>query len=95
MLSIDNTALEQARLIFNEGGHSASYAVLNIGWPFRRLKAGTTVIGRSLTGAKIIGALIHTAGWFSTKIYVQYDFSSDSSKCQVGQLTEKNTAGCK
>jgi hypothetical protein len=88
-------SLVQAKLIFNEGGHSASYAVLKIGWPFRRLNAGTKVIGKSLAGADITGALIHTAGWFATKIYVRYNFASDSSKCQVGGLIEKDTSGCK
>jgi hypothetical protein len=59
------------------------------------LKAGATVIGKSINGAKITGTLIRTAGWFATKIYVQYKFASDYSKCQVGRLIEKKTAGCK
>jgi hypothetical protein len=91
----DEPSFVQGKLLFNEGGHSASYAVLNIGWRLRRLNAGATVIGKSSTGADITGTLIHTAGWFATKIYVRYNFASDSSKCQVGRLIETDTAGCK
>jgi hypothetical protein len=91
----NETSFEQAKMIFNEGGNSDSYAALNIGWPFRRMKAGAKVIGKSFAGAKITGTLIHTVGWFATKIYVRYSFASDSSKCQVGRLIEKDTAGCK
>jgi hypothetical protein len=54
-------AFVEGKLIFNEGGHSSSYAVLNIGWPFRRLNAGATVIGESIAGSTIVGTLIHTA----------------------------------
>jgi hypothetical protein len=90
----DEEVFVKAKLIFNEGGNSASYAVLNIGWPLRRLNAGTSVIGTSATGIKITGTLLRTTGWFSTKVYVRYDFATDDSQCRVGQLVEKDTTGC-
>jgi hypothetical protein len=90
----DEEVFVKAKLIFNEGGNSESYAVLNIGWPLRRLNAGTSVIGTSASGIKIAGALLSTTGWFATKIYVRYEFATDSSQCRAGGLVEKDTTGC-
>jgi hypothetical protein len=94
-----NKGLDLARTRFNEGGNTGSYAVLKIkNQYFRRIKAGTKVTGRSVSGDETTGTVLEKTGFFATSLKVKYDVSesqTDYVKCRVGGLENKTIDGCK
>jgi hypothetical protein len=98
--------LSQARNVYEQGGHSRSYAALKLIHPSAaNFSAGTKVIGKSSTGEEVLGSLVDHATWSTSTghdktIKVLYQTSDKQEKyvgCQVGGLytfKEANLHGC-
>jgi hypothetical protein len=91
-----DTGFKAARLIYEKGGHSRSYAVVTLdaapdGTPLKETK----VTGKTASGDTVDGTLLadYVAG--SLSLSVLYDTAS-TEKCQVGGLAvaDRVTKGC-
>ena len=94
------TAFNTAKEIYQQGGHSKSYALLTLSTPLAvTLNKGTIVTGTDTLGAAISGKAYSTFATGSTVISVQYstsDVQADYVGCQIGALPvdEMVTKGC-
>jgi hypothetical protein len=89
-----------AKSIYNEGGHSKSYAVLSLSAPLTLgILKDAAIVGKSSTGQEISckakedypeGSESIEAFYTTTDIQASYM----GSGCQVGGLVTKNLAGC-
>jgi len=87
-----------AKSIYNEGGHSKSYAVLSLSSPLTSdILKDAAIVGKSSTGQEIsckakedypVGSQSIEAFYTTTDIQASY------MGCQVGGLVTKNLAGC-
>jgi hypothetical protein len=92
------TSYVSAKKVYEEGGNVGSYATFSIGWPWRRLYAGSLVTGTSVNGGITLGRVLYTVGMFATEIKVAYVVSGNQTSyvnCQVGGLVVPNLSGCK
>jgi hypothetical protein len=87
-----------AKSIYNEGGHSKSYAVLTLSTPLTSdILKDAAIIGKSSTGKEISckAKEDYPAGSESIEaFYTTTDIQSSYMECQVGGLVTKNLVGC-
>lgn len=92
-------AYEIARRIYNEGGHSKSYALVTLsgdGLPASVAK-GDRILGVNAEGVQVVGNAYESYPAGTTTVKVQYattDIQESYVECQVGALYETNTKGC-
>ncbi len=91
-----------ARRIYEEGGHSKSYAELSIltqnGLPFPVAK-GTLIVSKNVEGTEVAGKAYEDYVSGVKRIRVQYSTTDIQEsyierRCQVGGLIQTNTVGC-
>jgi hypothetical protein len=84
-----------AQRIYEEGGHSMSYATLSIvgGLPFTVTK-GEKMTGKSSAGANVYGVALEDGSSGALALKFQY-VQETATKCQVGGLVTPNLEGCK
>jgi len=87
-----------ARMIYNEGGHSKSHAVLTLAAPLiGDISRKDEVVGKNAAGNEIRGKAYADAAAGVSLIKVAYattDIQASYVGCQVGALKETNTDGC-
>lgn len=96
-LAIPN--FDQAKEIYDEGGHSKSYALLKLNFhdigPRRISKgdilSGTADNGRAVSG-KAADDYVYQSDVIEIKLY--YIVTDEPDRCQVGGLVDVNTSGC-
>ena len=88
-----------AQSVYTKGGHSKSFAVLQLKTALtQQISEGTTITGANEAGDVVTGVAYTDADTGATEIQFRYDVSSDQetySTCQVGGLPTPNTVGCK
>mmetsp|Transcript_42646 Transcript_42646/g.89488 ORF Transcript_42646/g.89488 Transcript_42646/m.89488 type:complete len:385 (+) Transcript_42646:275-1429(+) len=91
-------SFDNARRIYNEGGHSDSYAELTLTNPLdMSLRKGEPIIGISNAGGEVYGSAYASYEMGSTVIRLKYattDVQESYVSCQVGGLIETNLEGC-
>lgn len=88
--------LLQAHDIYSKGGHSHPQAILLLeSGPDAKIPSGTTVEGRTETGAKVKAVTVHHVEAGDTSVTVQYLVDEMTAPCQVGGSPTPNTSGCK
>ena len=91
-------SFENARKIYNEGGNSKSYAMINLGEPLKTgIKKGDLITGKNAEGTEVAGKAYADYDMGVSTIKVQYmttDLQDSYVQCQVGALLETNTKGC-
>jgi hypothetical protein len=97
--TITIAGFDNARNIYKEGGHSKSYAVLSLTTALSSsVSEGTSITGSNNMGDVVTGEAYVEATSGSRELQFRYGISSNQvsySGCQVGGLSETNTAGCK
>jgi hypothetical protein len=94
--TITEAGFDNARNIYEKGGHSKSYAVLSLNTALSSVSEGTSITGSNDMGDVITGEAYVDAT--SSELQFRYGVSSNQesySQCQVGGLSETNTVGCK
>jgi hypothetical protein len=98
--------MDKARNVYIQGGHSKSYAELNLKSPTgsKSYPKGTEVYGLTPSGGEVYGKLMEDVSWNSSsvdvQILVQYhtsDIQEHYVSCQVGGLftfSDANRDGC-
>ena len=91
-------SFENARRIYNEGGNSKSYAMINLGEPLKTgIKKGDLITGKNAEGTEVAGKAYADYDMGVSTIKVQYmttDLQDSYVQCQVGALLETNMKGC-
>ena len=84
-----------ARRIYNEGGHSKPYAIVTLMVPLTTdIRKGEHILGKNAEGETVFGKSYDDYSYGSSTIKVQYDTMNMTTMCQVGALVETNQAGC-
>ena len=85
--------------IYSSGGHSKSYAVLQLSAALTQdVPAETPITGTSEDSSVITGEAYEDAKTGATTLKFRYSVSSSQAsytECHVGGLTETKTVGCK
>ena len=88
-----------AQNIYERGGHSKTFAVLNLEAPLGAAVSEGTVITGSNEGGDVVTGEAYADGAAGESV-LKFRYAVGSSQatysgCQVGGLLETNTAGCK
>jgi hypothetical protein len=94
-----NDSFQNALRIYNEGGHSKSYAQITLNSPLSAdVPEETFIMGNNAEGIEVAGKAYESYTSGDQVIKVQYrtsDIQSSYVECQVGALvTSVNTVGC-
>ena len=82
-----STSFDNAQTIYEEGGHSKSYARLQLSSPLpTKVKKGSAIRGKTADGTTIKAKAYETAEEGDAIIEVQYPTDEDSLPCFVGAL---------
>ena len=82
-----STSFDNAQTIYEEGGHSKSYARLQLSSPLpTRVKKGSAIRGKTADGTTIKAKAYETAEEGDAIIEVQYPTDEGSLPCFVGAL---------
>jgi len=89
---------EAARAIYNNGGHSKSYATVTLATPLTAaVSKGEPVLAKNAQGTEVTGKMYGDFAAGVQEIKVQYATSDDQANyvgCQVGSLVVTNDARC-
>jgi len=100
--STTQDGFDAAKMVYEQGGHSKSYAKLNMSTmpPSASINDGDKWVGKNSAGATIVGKIYKSADTIGNNmIYLQYqtsDVQSDYMNCKVGGLPVDKivTDGC-
>ena len=82
-----STSFDNAQTIYEDGGHSKSYARLQLSSPLpTKVKKGSAIRGKTADGTTIKAKAYETAEEGDAIIEVQYPTDEDSLPCFVGAL---------
>lgn len=91
-------SFEAARAIYNEGGHSKSYAQVSLTTPLSKsIQKGDSIMGRNSDGVEVQGkayADYPSGTQIINVLYDTTDLQESYMNCQVGALVETNMVDC-
>jgi len=98
-LTLDTVnSFERAKKIYNEGGHSKSYALISLTTPLTSgVQEGDKLLGKNTEGDQVSGTAYenYAAGKQVIKFrYTTTDIPESYVQCQVGALANPNLKGC-
>ena len=98
LAAYSDEGLEAARKVYEEGGHSKSYAEVTLSSATTAdITKGDVITGVDDAGAEVTGTAYADYPTGSTAIWVLYDVpnvQADNVKCKVGGLPEPIMDGC-